>query len=151
LKGTVKSPSVGRRSLPAGYERILSGVKYDVVTSAKVKAELRKKASREQMAGLEALMKKYAESGPQGLPRTKFSGDEGWFPSKKAAGKIRLEAFKPWQLRAYGFCCEFDGRPTFFVTGLDPSKKQDDANQNILAAAGREAVRVNELLQGQGV
>ena len=113
----------------------------------KASKELEKKATIEQRAGLSDLVTRYIKDGPAALPPKKFNGNEGWFPSDKAPRKVRLEAFKPWQLRAYGFCREFNGRPTFFVTGIDPSKKQNRADQEILRAAGKEAASLNEILE----
>lgn len=105
-----------------------------------------KKATREQQAGLQDLVERYGAGGPQGIPRGKFNGGEGWFPSAKDK-RIRLEALKPRQLRAYGFCQQLNGKQTFFITGVDTSKKQDDADQGILQAAGKEAVRIYGLLK----
>jgi hypothetical protein len=139
--------SGNRQRLPDGYEVLLEKAgQYDIVIRTKAKAELEKKASAEQLAGLEDLIERYAKEGPKGVPPKKWNGAEGWFPSDKAPGKVRLEALKPWQLRAYGFCCEFRGRPTLFITGIDPAKKQDKADRAILDAAGREAFRVSKLM-----
>ena len=118
---------------------------HNVVIRSSVKREMEKSADVEQRAGLEDLLLRYRDHGPAGLPRTKLNGQEGWFPSEKAPGKVRLQAFKPWQLRAYGFCTQFRGRPTFFITGVDCSKKSDKANQAKLKAAGTEAYRVSKL------
>lgn len=96
---------------------------------------------------LDELLKRFIEHGIPGVPRKKLNGKEGWFPSEKAAGKVRLQAFKPWQLRAYGFLTGVGGRPTFVITGVDCSKKADKAKQSVLKAAGEEAFRVSQLLQ----
>lgn len=151
MKARNVDTSAKKKPLPDGYEVLLEGAGgYDVVIRTKAKKELKKRATKEQQAGLEDVIQRYAKAGPSGVPPKKFNGDEGWFPSDKAAGKIRLEAFKPWQLRAYGFCRTFNARPTFFITGIDPAKKQDGANQSILASAGAEAVRLNKSI-GEGV
>ncbi len=107
---------------------------------------LNKKASADQLAGLLALVQDYADGGAEALPKSKFNGQEGWFPSSKAQNKIRLEAFKPWQLRAYGFCRSYHGAQAFFITGVDPAKKRDRANQNILTAAGKLAAELNKVI-----
>ncbi len=133
--------------LPEGYEFLLRGEECDIVIKSKVKKELEKKATEDQRASLDDLIGRYAEGGAAALPSQKFNGNEDWFPSEKAPNKIRLQAFKPWKLRAYGFRRDFNGRSTFFITGLDPSKKQDRAKPEILKAAGKEAVRINELLK----
>jgi hypothetical protein len=126
---------------------VANGATHNVAIRGSVQKELEKAASAEQRAGLTDIVTRYAKGGPSNIPRSKYNGQEGWFPSDKAPGKIRLEAFKPWQLRAYGFCRQFNGRPTFFITGVDASKKQNKARPNILNAAGAEAVKVNDLLK----
>jgi hypothetical protein len=123
------------------------GAANDVVMKSKVKKELEKKATADQRAALEDLITRYAEGGATALPSQRFNGNEAWFPSEKAPNKIRLQAFKPWKLRAYGFRRDLDGRSTFFITGIDPAKKQDRAKPEILNAAGKEAVRINDLLK----
>jgi hypothetical protein len=60
-----------------------------------------------------------------------------------------LQAFKPRQLRAYGYVHEFGGRRTFFITGVDTSKKQDKANQTILNRAKEVAYELNKRLKGK--
>jgi len=81
------------------------------------------------------------------LPPQRINSNEGWFPSSHADNKVRLQAFKPWQLRAYWFRREVNGKSTIFITGVDPAKKQDRADPEILKAAGKEAVRINDLLK----
>jgi hypothetical protein len=146
-----EKPAKPQPKPPDGYEVLLCGEgQFDVYMRAKARKDLMKKASAEQRAGLSDLVEKFAAGGPGSLPTTKFNGSEGWFPSDKAPGKVRLQAFKPWQLRAYGFAREFNGRPSFFITGIDPSKKQDRADQEILAAAGKEAADLNKKLSNPG-
>lgn len=137
--------TVQGRKLPDGYVLLpTKDGKYDVAIGPKAAKEL-SKASVDQRTELEDLVKRYAADGPSALPRNKMK-DQGWHPGAKANKKVRVEAFKAWQLRAYGFCRDFKGRPTFFITGVDRSKKQNDANDAILEAAGKEALRVhNEL------
>lgn len=131
--------------LPTEYEYLLKGAgPYDVAIRRVTKDLIDAEANAEQKVGLEDLLERFAKGGPQALPRTKLNGNEGWFPSEKAAGKVRLQAFKPWQLRAYGFVRGINGKPTFIITGADCSKKQDRANQKILKAAGTEAFMVEQ-------
>lgn len=105
-----------------------------------------KQANEEQRAQLEDIVKRYADGGLPRVPTNKINTNEGWYPSEKAGNKVRVQAFKPWQLRAYGFARDFNGKLTFFITGIDPAKKQNQARTEILDAAGREAVRINDLL-----
>ena len=114
-----------------------------------VKKQILKNAGPDQRAGLETIVDRYSKGGWENVPRKKFNGNEGWFPSDNDK-RIRLEAFKPWQLRAYGFCEQFNERQTFFITGVYTSKKQDRADQNILAKAGKEAVRVHDEIRKAG-
>jgi len=138
---------VAGQELPEGYECVLHGAHSSVFIDLRAKKKLMKRpVTEDQRAQLDNLVTRYANGGPTALPSNKFNGSEGWFPSDRAPNKIRLEAFKPWKLRAYGFCREFNGRPTFFITGIDPSKKQDHARPEILQSAGAEAVRINNIL-----
>jgi len=132
---------------PDGYEVLQEG-RFVVMIRSSVKKQIEKKATSEQRAGLEALVLRYASGGPQAVPATKFATDEGWFPSHKNK-KVRLEALKPWQLRAYGFARKIEGQATFIITGVDVAKKQTDAKQHILKSAGKEAVRIDEILGGR--
>jgi hypothetical protein len=133
------------QAMPDGYEELCCGAKCTVVIKSTVKRETEKKASREQQAGLVPLVERYAASGWENLPRGKYNPNEGSFTSKTGK-RVRLEALKPQQLRAYGYCAEFNGRPTLFITGVDTSKKQDRANQTILGTSGAEAVRTSGLI-----
>lgn len=138
-----------RNGLPEGYEWLLQPDKaaFHVAVRSRTKAELLADASQEQRAELEDLLVRFSTLGPPGLPRTKLNGNEGWFPSDRAPGKVRLQAFKPWQLRAYGFCRDVNGQATFIITGIDCSKKRDKANQAKLNAAGTEAFETNKLFK----
>lgn len=90
-----------------------------------------------------AVMKFYADSGPQDLPKTKFVFEE-WY---KAEGlKVRTEAFKGYQTRLYGFSHALNGKMTFVITRLDLSKKDNKAKRRVLDAAGKEAIRIRKLL-----
>lgn len=116
-----------------------------MVIKSGVRREIEKKATPEQQAGLADVVKHYAKGGPENLPSGKYNGNEGWFPSKKDK-RIRLESLKPRQLRTYGFCQQFNGEQTLFITGVDTAKKQDQANQTILRNAAAEAVRLRGIL-----
>jgi hypothetical protein len=139
----------GAQELPQGYEVLERGLYCDVLIKASVRERIVKKASEEQRVGLKDLAERYARGGLGAMTRNKFNTDEGWFPSKKDK-RVRLQAFKPWQFRAYGFEGQIHGRRTFFITGADWSKKQDRANQTILAGAGDEAVRLYDEIKAIG-
>jgi hypothetical protein len=136
----------GGAKAPEGYVVLCKGPMCTVMIRETVQKRLLKDATKEQRAGLHDVVERYANGGPANVPPKKYNGAEGWFPSRNDK-RVRLEALKAWQLRAYGFCQQFGGRQTFFITGADASKKQDAANPAILAAAGAEAVRVHEVLK----
>lgn len=133
---------------PEGYEYVSQGHgSHDVMIKTTVKNEILEKADEKQRAELEELIARFCSGGPTGIPRTKLNGQEGWFPSERAPGKVRLQAFKPWQLRAYGFIKSANGRPTYVITGVDCSKKSDRAKQSVVRSAGSEAYRVSKEIQ----
>lgn len=136
--------------LPDGYVVLHRGRTRDVMIKAKVLKKINKKATDDQQSALKDLVERYGEDGHENIPRGKFNSSEEWFPSQKDK-RILLQAFKAGQLRAYGYCQQFNGRPTFFVTAVDPAKKRDAADQNVLSAAGTEAVRLFEILKPRGV
>jgi len=105
-----------------------------------------RKATTRQRTELEALLERLAEYGREGMPANKINTNESWHPSDKAPNKVRVQAIKPWTLRAYGFERQFNGKLTFFITGIDPAKKQDKARPEILEAAGIEALRIIDLI-----
>jgi hypothetical protein len=127
---------------PDGYELLHQGAACDFLMKTKVKRELLKKATANQRSELDVVLRRFAAGEP--LPSGKFNGNEGWFPSKKASNKILLQGFKADQLRAYGFRRDLHSRSTFIITAIDHTKKQDHAKPEILKAAGKEAVRVND-------
>lgn len=53
--------------------------------------------------------------------------------------KERLQAFKAWAVRLYGFERTVDGLRTFFIVDVDPAKKQDKGDPRILERAKRRA------------
>lgn len=59
---------------------------------------------------------------------------------------VSLAEFKAWQVRLFGFANDHGGVRTFYVTGIDPAKKQDKGNKNKIEAALKEAVRVTKML-----
>jgi hypothetical protein len=131
--------------IPDGYVALSVGQgSHDVFVRVAVIEEIKNKASQDQRAELDELLERFIRHGVPGLPRGKFNGQEGWYPSEKAAGKVRLVALKPWQLRTYGFIRSVGGRPAMIITGVDCSKKADRAKPAVLKAAGNEAYKVSK-------
>jgi hypothetical protein len=134
-------------SLPQGYELLLEGEVCVVAINVAAAQKIRKSASNHQIEGLRSLVRRFC-SGEK-LPSGKFNGNEGRHPDAGVSGNILLQAFKPFQLRAYGFVQQFNGRSIFFITGVDTAKKQNKANQTILDNAGRTAYELNLILKGE--
>jgi len=70
-----------------------------------------------------------------------FNGNEGRSP-----GGILLQTFKGFKIRLYGFARTVSSKRTFLIVDIDPAKKQDKADQNILKRAKR---RVDEIGKGK--
>jgi hypothetical protein len=94
-------------------------------------------------ARLKLVVNDYCTDGPASLNNTdfRFLGHKG-----SAGVTIRLEEFKAWGVRLFGFLHDNSGSPTFFVTGMDEAKKQQKGSQVKIAAAVKEAVRVRKIL-----
>jgi len=60
--------------------------------------------------------------------------------------KVQIWAFKSYQSRMYGFVRKVENKETFFVTAIDPAKKDDDADPAVLKRAKVEAFRVLDVL-----
>lgn len=95
-------------------------------------------------ARLKNVLDDYCDNGPSDLSPTdfKFMGHLSY-----SGVKVRMEEFKSAQVRLFGFLATFEDQLTFFVTGMDPAKKQQKADQKKLAAAVKEAVRITGLLK----
>lgn len=94
-------------------------------------------------ARLELLADDYCTSGPDLFDKTDFR----FLGHKSYEGvKVRLEEFKAPQVRLFGFSGDMGGMATFFVTGIDPAKKQRKANDDKVTSAVKEAVRLKQLL-----
>jgi hypothetical protein len=73
--------------------------------------------------------------------RTRLGQDkfkkEGNFPTGHPGADIAVWEFKAFQWRLYGGVAEVDGRRCFVGVAVDPDKKQDRANQQLLAITAR--------------
>jgi hypothetical protein len=70
------------------------------------------------------------------LGQDKFK-KEGNFPSGHPGGDVALWEFKAFQWRLYGGIAEVEGRRCFVGVAVDPDKKRDRANQQLLTIAAR--------------
>lgn len=57
----------------------------------------------------------------------------------RSGGGIRLEAFKAFKVRLYGFEVKFKKIKTFIIVIIDTAKKQNKADKNILKSAKSRA------------
>ena len=85
----------------------------------------------------------YLRSGPENLPAQSFRFEK-WHEAE--GRKVRLETFKGYQTRLYGFATHVMGQRTFFITRLDLAKKDNKAKRRVLDAAGAEAIRILKAL-----
>ena len=90
----------------------------------------------EARSKLQATMGAWCRRGPQDLPPQKFKFEQQF---EKGGKKTRIEVFKTRHVRFYGTTTDVDGKPMFLVTGVDVAKKTDQADRDILDAAGKAA------------
>ena len=57
----------------------------------------------------------------------------------RSTGNLRIEAFKAFKVRLYGFEVTFKKIRTFFIVIIDSAKKQNKADKKILKAAKARA------------
>jgi maltooligosyltrehalose synthase len=114
-----------------------------VVAGAAVK-KAQAKVQRKHGMQIRHWMEIWTKDGPQNIPAERFKHQEQ--VTKNGHRPVTIYAFKAHQARYYGFSCEFDGKTTFFVTAIDPAKKDDKADPEMIARAGREAFQVLEKL-----
>ncbi len=131
-------------SLPFEYRSRIVGKAADIVARDDVWNSFSNDSGLSGRGQAKAVMRFYADRGPADLPTSKFVYEERF----EAQGrKVRIEAFKGHQTRLYGFVAQVNGRMTFFITGLDLSKKADKAKRRVLDVVGKEAIRVLKALK----
>lgn len=65
------------------------------------------------------------------LTKEMFNGNEGRSPTHN----VMLQAFKAFKIRLYGFVTTINEMRSFIIVDIDPAKKQDKADPNILKRA----------------
>lgn len=94
-------------------------------------------------ARLLSITRDYCNLGPDFFDITDFR----FLGHKRSVGvSVRMEEFKAPGVRLFGFLHPSGGKPTFYVTGMDPAKKQQKGNQTKIASAVKEALRVKKIL-----
>lgn len=124
--------------LPEGYQIRFEGVKR-AIAFEDAQWEIMNRIQPSARAKIEVTMKAYCDRGPQNIPPNRFKFE---FQYENSGKKTRIEAFKARHVRIYGACGGLGGRPVFLVTGSDTAKKDDNADQKILQAAGKLAHRL---------
>ena len=95
--------------------------------------------STKRITQLDRYIRSFCDTVDHRAPDTHFK-KEGSYPDGKT-GKVAVFAFKPFQWRLYGVVCTVDGKKCFIGTKVDPEKKQDKADQELLKLA---AVRMGD-------
>ena len=95
--------------------------------------------STKRITQLDRYVQSFCDTFDHRAPDTHFK-KEGTYPDGKA-GKAAVFAFKPFQWRLYGVVCTVEGKKCFVGTKVDPEKKQDKADPDILKSA---AVRMGD-------
>ncbi len=120
-----------------GLKLVMEGANKAVLADPRIFKALRElaKYDKRRWGELEKMMSRYCA----GHPLT----DEQWNSEgrhRTGTGKeIGLHAFKPWQFRLYGFERDVGGKRCFVATGVDPDKKTNRADQEILRSAAKRA------------
>lgn len=86
-------------------------------------------------ARFESVMTRWCDGIP--LTPEMFNTNEG-----RSKNNIRLQAFKGFKIRLYGFDRKVASIRTFIIVEIDPAKKQDKADPRILKRAKR---RIDEI------
>jgi hypothetical protein len=100
------------------------------------------KLSMKRRTHLARYFERFCEIGPQSLGEEKFKREDS-FPDGRG-GQVSVYAFKPFKWRLYGGILRVAGKRCFVGTRVDPSKKQDKANQQLLRNAAND---IAELLE----
>jgi hypothetical protein len=95
-----------------------------------------KEANANGRSQIEAVMRTWCRFGPNDFPESKFKFELRY---EKGGKSVRIDAFKGHQVRFYGTTVQVDGKAMFLITGHDFSKKQTQADQDALKAAGKTA------------
>ncbi|WP_156022182.1 hypothetical protein [Sphingomonas sp. UNC305MFCol5.2] len=94
-------------------------------------------------ARLESLMQHYCDHGPIDMNEKMFKFLEHFKAERR---QVRLEEFKAGAVRLFGFGALHAKTASFFVTGMDAAKKQAKADRTLLDSAGKEAIRLSQIV-----
>lgn len=83
------------------------------------------------------------------LGQDKFK-KEGNFPAGHPGGEVAIWEFKAFQWRLYGGIAEIESRRCFVGVAVDPDKKRDRADQELLRIAARRLGAYSEFTRRSG-
>jgi hypothetical protein len=125
---------------------------YEVAVRAKTRCvaidrgleKLFKKVTPKDQGKIRRWMEIWCRDGAANIPKENLKPQERFQDVKGRS--VQIWAFKSYQARMYGFSRIVDGRETFFVTAIDPAKKNDDADPAMLKKSKNEAFRILDVL-----
>lgn len=89
-------------------------------------------------------MEIWCRDGAANIPRENMKPQERFHDDQGRS--VQVWAFKSYQARLYGFSRIVDSKETFFVTAVDPAKKDNNADPGVIKKAKIEAFRILDLL-----
>lgn len=92
--------------------------------------------SKKRRRHLERYFQRYCDIGRQALDDEKFKFEDS-FPDETGR-QVPVYAFKSFQWRLYGGILTVNGKRCFVGVRIDPSKKKDKADQQLLRAAAND-------------
>jgi hypothetical protein len=138
----------GLRPSATSYEVVCEGtvatirLSGDVCTAYRTAIEGKDKISMRRKRHLERSFREFCEHHPPRLGHEKYK-KEGDFPDG-SHGHVAIWEFKAWQFRIYGASLKVGNKKCFVGVRYDPSKKQDQANQQLLKNAALDIGKLRE-------
>lgn len=122
-----------------GFEVLSSTDNACVAIDADLLKEL-KEIDEKKLARLLRIMELWC--GGQQLTAEQYNGNEG--RARRGDLNVMLQAFKTHKVRLFGIVMRIDRKRTFLIVDLDPAKKQNKADPNILKRAYGRALDLTE-------
>lgn len=131
---------MNRRVPATGYEVVCRGVASDVRMSPPTHLEYLQaiegtdEISSKRKAQLERHFREFCDHAHffRRLSDLKFKNEGNFVVGNGSAMTATVWTFKAWQWRLYGSILQVDRRRCFVGVNIDPSKKQNKANQHLL-------------------
>ena len=78
------------------------------------------------------------------LSDLKFKNEGNFRVGKSSQTTVTVWAFKAWKWRLYGAILSVEGRRTFVGVNIDPDKKQDKADRQMLTSTAQKISELSE-------